>query len=146
MGGASTRMNSVDDAYDEIEPLVTGIIRTMRERSSDGQTRIEFTGDSLSSSEQQILKQALLESLSNYRVSLADKATFVINWSARNEYNRLLNSELLLCEISISFFKGGVFIARSRTENITESRRDLAIKYAVDFIKNENQFYNKIKE
>jgi hypothetical protein len=102
---------------------------------------IRFEGTELSQDERRAFSQAAQQALQTYQVPLLAGYEFLIAFAIRTSREPISDTELLLCNVSVSLCSAGSVLFQSAPKRITEISRDHAIKLASDYIRDNREFW-----
>jgi hypothetical protein len=108
------------------------------------QAEIQFRGEALTGAEQDVLSWGLQEAVQKYHTPLKSGYAFVITVTVQNQNDPVLNTPLLIGEVSVAAAYNGNVAVQSGTKRITELNRDRMIRLASAYIRDNQDFWTSV--
>jgi hypothetical protein len=105
---------------------------------------ILFRGEALSPAEQEVLSRGLQEALQNHHTPFKSGYEFIITLTLQNRNDPVLNTPLLIGEVSVAAAYNGNTAVQSAAKRITESSRDRLIRLSAEYIRNNDDFWTRV--
>ena len=104
---------------------------------------IRFRGDALTGAEQDVLSRGLRQALQKYRTPLKSGYEFIITLTVENRKDPVLNTPLLIGEVSVAASYQGNVVLQSGVKRITEPGRERMIRLAGEYIQDNQDFWTR---
>jgi hypothetical protein len=136
----------------QLELLLNQIAPPLRQNPRGGfsleirpvQAAIRFQGEALTSAEQDVLSRGLLQAVQKYHTPLKSGYEFVITLTVRNQNDPVLNTPLLIGEVSVAASYNDNVAVQSGTKRITETNRDRLLRLASEYIRDHQDFWTGV--